>query len=189
MPRLELEQYETPAPLVVALADRLPHLLKTTVFEPCAGDLAIARFFPNVFTNDIDPKCKTDTHLDMTLRDDWFFKGIPALDWVITNPPFSLAEAILPLAWTYCESGMAMLLRLSYQEPTKGRARWLKGHKKFLSNMIIFNPRPIFRLTDEGKKATDSVTVAWMVWRRHRELYGWTQVDYVTGWDPERRKK
>jgi hypothetical protein len=188
MPRHDLDQYETPTPLVLALKERVYVVNSRKVFECCAGDLAIARHFPGCFTNDIDPSCDTDLHLDMTMPGSWSHPEIPEVDWVITNPPFSLAEKILPLAFERASVGVMFLLRLSYQEPTKDRADWLEENKKYLSNLIIFNPRPRFGLSKHGKPASDSVTVAWMVWRRPRAWWGWTKVAYVTGWDPDRRK-
>jgi hypothetical protein len=93
---------------------------------------------------------------------------------VISNPPYNVAPDILPLAWEHSRLGMAMLLRLTYLEPTANRAEWLQDTP--LSNLIIFNPRPKFR---QGS-GSDSATVAWFVWRR-----GWkdeTRVSFCTDW-------
>jgi hypothetical protein len=87
---------------------------------------------------------------------------------------------ILENAYRAAHVGVAFLLRLSFLEPTNGRAAWLQAHEAELSHLLIFgSPRPSF--TDDGR--TDSATVAWMVWRR-----GWTgrtQVRFVTGWAGE----
>jgi hypothetical protein len=178
-----LEHYKTPAPLVEALIDRVPSIQNGTVIEPCAGDLAIADFFPGCRTNDIDTQWPTDWHYDATKRESWERFG--PFDWTVTNTPFSLAQKILPLAFEYCY-GVAFLLRLTYQEPCFGRSTWLKKNKRYFTNLIIFNPRPKFSRNKDGVLATDSVTVAWMIWQKIPVWQqGYTNVSYVTGWNKE----
>lgn len=55
--------------------------------------------------------------------------------------------------------GVAMLLRLSYLEPTKDRGHWLNDHPP--TQMIVL---PRISFTGDGK--TDSVTCAWMIWHK-----------------------
>jgi hypothetical protein len=74
----------------------------------------------------------------------------------VSNPPFNLAEAIVPLALEHARIGVAMVLRLSWFEPTLDRADFLKQHPPALINM----PRHDFR----GDGKTDSVTSAWFIW-------------------------
>ena len=181
MARKELDFYETPPPLVEALLSRVQ--IEGTVFEPCAGDLAIARFFPGCLTNDIDSEKDTNMHLDATHRDMWWKYLNRPNDWVVTNPPFSRAQEILPHAFAWAEKGVAFLLRLSYLEPTAERGQWLHNHRGFLSHIIVFNPRPRFRRNKKGQLATDSVTVAWFVWEKPHNVYIGTDIHFVKGWN------
>jgi hypothetical protein len=168
-----LEFYETPLGVVRALLDNSP-VGQRSVFEPCAGDLAIARLLPDCLTNDIDKRRPTSLHLDATKPETW--AGIPRRDWVVTNPPFSKAELILPLAFEWAEVGVAFLLRLTFLEPCNGRAAWLREHEFNFAKMLIFNPRPSFT----KNRKTDSVTAAWMIWTKEEQPGTW--IKYITDW-------
>lgn len=80
-------------------------------------------------------------------------------DWVITNPPFSLAHEILPFALDYARVGVAMLLPLRWMEPTQERQDVLKEYP-WSAMTVLGDPRPSF--TEDGR--TDSVTTFWAVW-------------------------
>ena len=168
--------YETPPGIVRSLIHEI-NLNGRAVFEPCAGELAIARFFPDCLTNDIVAKRPTDLHFDATREDLWPERR---RDWVITNPPFSIASKILPIAHEWAYMGVAMLLRLTYLEPTEDRGKWLQDREADLTDLIIFNPRPKLAANKSGKAGTDSVTLAWMVWRKG--AVGRTFVKFDTTW-------
>jgi hypothetical protein len=159
MTRHAYDFYPTPAWATV-------ELLKVTggicgrVFEPCAGDRDIADVLTDagceVVANDLDRSRSADLHGDA--RDPKFWQSVGSFDWVVTNPPFSEADRILPLAYEHAKA-VAMLLRLSYLEPCGGRAAWLS---EFPPDQLLVLPRISF--TGDGK--TDSVTCGWMIWRR-----------------------
>lgn len=134
-----------------------------TIFEPCAGALDIARVADTrglVFASDIDRE-RTGCSMwgDATVRGFWeeSKQELGQIDWVITNPPFNAAAEIVQLAYEFAADGIAMLLRLSYLEPTQNRGSWLNSHP--LSQLIVL---PRISFTGDGK--TDNVTCAWMVW-------------------------
>ena len=160
--RHKLDFYQTHEALTRALFIHCAVPLGGSVLEPCNGHGAISNVlkasgqFYSVPTNDIDPDKPADTHWDATQEVGW---GSDSWNWVITNPPFSVAPKVLPLAYDHCVLGMAMLLRLTYLEPTRDRGAWLQQNPP--SQVIVFNPRPKFR---EDTKGTDSATVAWFVW-------------------------
>lgn len=132
--------------------------IRGSVLECCAGagDIAspLRRSGLMVITNDIDGRHLTDCHFDAVLP--WpVGNGMP--DWVVTNPPFSLAPEIVPMAYNRSRIGVAILLRLSFLEPVENRGHWLNQHPP---TTLIVLPRISF--TGDGK--TDNVTCAWMVW-------------------------
>lgn len=190
MARRELDFYPTPAKLTQELLKRVD--ISGTIFECCAGDGAIAEAFTEnpkweeITTNDIiytpTKKIILDYKADATDPENWHqFEW--QFDWIITNPPFTDAHIILPLAWNNCKVGMAMLLRLTYLEPTLNRGEWLQENSKYLTNLIIFGqPRPSF--TADGK--VDSCTTAWFVWRKEPQSAPWnmpgTQIHFVYDW-------
>lgn len=155
--RRENDFYPTPRWATEVLLARVP--ISGVVLEPCVGRGDMAAVLANVpgvilHTNDVCHEAMT--HEDATNARWW---ATLAPDWVVTNPPFVLAEQIVPLAVRHALFGVAMLLRLTFLEPTLGRGRWLHAHPP---TRLIVLPRLSF--TGDGK--TDSVTCAWFVWER-----------------------
>ena len=177
--RRTLDSYPTPGRLTQALLASV--LIEGVVLEPCAGAGRIVEVLQaspavrGVLANDIDLDFGRGGY-DATDPNAGIWRH--PVDWVVTNPPFNQAMPILANAWDAAQEGVALLLRLSFLEPTNGRGAWLDAHAGYLSDLIVFgSPRPSF--TGDGR--TDSATVAWMVWRRR-----WTDctaVQFVTGWD------
>lgn len=153
--------YPTPSWATSELLKRIH--VRGVVLEPCVGKGDIARVLLKdqgivaVPTNDLDRAHQADSHFDATDSRSWGF-GTP-IDWVVTNPPFTVAHKILPLAYQHARVGVAMLLRLTYLEPCEGRAAWLA---EYPPDHLIVLPRISF--TGDGD--TDSVTCAWMVWSK-----------------------
>lgn len=137
-----------------------------TWFEPCAGDLAIARTVQQqtgvyMTTNDIDASRDVAYCMDAADRHIW---GMVQPDWTITNPPYVLAPDILHHAVKHSKKGVIALLRLSFAEPCQNR-QWLQHYPPtFL--LVAGDPRPAFRLSDNGKHQTDNVTTAWFLWQK-----------------------
>jgi hypothetical protein len=138
------------------------------VYEPCVGDGAIANALRRLLsvrrvdTNDIDRAYPADTHYDATVQ---ISANMPPLfDWAVTNPPFTQAYDILTMTWPNVRN-VAFLARLSFLEPTEERAGFLEEHPP--TQMIVL-PRYSFRTNDAGKRQTDNVTCAWLVWHADR---------------------
>jgi hypothetical protein len=155
--------YPTPSWATEELLKRT--LIQGRVFECCVGDGAISKVLEqepgvSVVTNDIDRAHKAHYYGDASSVDFWndnFWNQDNGIDWVVTNPPFNAAAEIVPTAFTFAKRGIAMLLRLSFLEPTEDRGSFLNT---FPPTDLIVLPRISF--TGDGK--TDSVTCAWMVW-------------------------
>lgn len=157
--RRRLDQYFTPASATRELLEQMS--IRGTVLECCSGDDAITAPLRSaglmVCTNDIDPAMPSDFHRDMAAPESWV---TTSFEWVISNPPFSLAPQIVPLAFASASVGIAMLLRLSFLEPVENRGAWLNANPP--THLIVL---PRISFTGDGK--TDNVTCAWMVWRKH----------------------
>lgn len=170
MPRRNHDFYETPPHYLKALGSVLALPPDARVIDPCVGQGAVADWInghdcPTPTTNDLDRKRKADSHLDArdpTLYEDQY-------DWWITNPPFKCIDGILSTALS-CVENVITLARLSALEPTcKVRKSGLEtGRRRIFDvwqpDMLIVLPRYCFRLNDKGKRATDSVTCAWIGW-------------------------
>lgn len=172
------EFYETPPWATRALVEHVRHSNQPedfewtgTAFEPCAGDGAIARVLEGsglqVWTADLDP-----AHQGLDLVGDarapaiWdayraAHGGHDAL-WVVTNPPFSQAFPILRQAMDHAELAVAFFLRMTFKEPTRDKAWWLRDH---WPDFTIGLPR--FSWDDDGN--TDMVNCEWMIWYTDRD--------------------
>lgn len=163
MPKHAHEFYETPPHYVTQLLQSVP--IKGHIFEPCNGGGAISRYFTEredcaTWTNDIDPSRKATWHFDACdFQQNPSFAFNPSVfNWIITNPPFSLALPILQNALRWAPN-VAFLLRVSFFEPTVQREGFLVAHPP---NHIIYLPRTSF--TGDGK--SDSATCCWAMWQR-----------------------
>jgi len=184
--RRELDQYYTEESVTKYLINHLPEYLPNplTFLEPCVGEQHISKVVRQMLKpcildiNDIDTTKavseKTSFFLDMTKEESWQFLGNYNL--IITNPPFSEANKIVPLCFKYSDI-CCVLLRLTWLEPTKDRAEFLKMSNDYLHKLIVFNPRPSY--TDDGK--SDSVTTAWFVWDKRCKSKG-TEIIFANDW-------
>jgi hypothetical protein len=157
--RRAFDYYPTPAWMTRALLKRVHPFY---VFEPCAGDGAIANVIGgDVVTNDLDPRWLAHFHLDMTRADSWeTVQAKHCIAWGVTNVPFHLADQIVPLAVARL-SHFATILRLSWLEPTASRQTFLSANPP---SRLIVMPRHDFK----GRGQTDSVTSAWFIWDDNR---------------------
>jgi hypothetical protein len=157
--RREFDRYLTPGWMVRALMKRVS-FDNYTILEPCVGDHAIAQFFDQgrLITNDLDERCRADYHLDAT-GELWDEVIGPAggVDITPSNPPFNEAFEIIQHALKHSRIGVAMLLRITWKEPTKVRGPWLKRHPP---QCEIVMPRWNFR----GDGPGDSATTSWLLW-------------------------
>jgi len=149
-----LDFYPTASFLTEALLDKVK--IEGPVYEPCSGQNHITDVLERagafVTTNDIDPNTPAAYHRDATEEKTWSYNR-----WTVTNPPFNCAFEILKHAVKFSSQGVAILVRLSFLEPTLARGPWLKANPP--TKLIIL---PRFSFTQDGN--TDSVTVCWAIW-------------------------
>lgn len=104
--------------------------------------------------------------LGITLYD--FLHGLPEddamPDWIITNPPFTLADKFLSRALAYAEHGVAFLLRMQWLE-TEGRYRdvYLPHPPSLIAPFVERVPMCEGGYDPDGDTAT---MYAWFVWAR-----------------------
>jgi hypothetical protein len=162
--RVPLDFYETPAWQTRVLARHVA--IRGRCYEPCVGNGAIIDAFEKVpgerywITNDIDPMWPADSHHDATSEAAWH---AASPDWVVSNFPFNVATGIVKRAHAAAHVGVAVLLRLSWLEPTADRRAFLDDNPP---DLLIVLPRTRY---NPNSKSVDSVTTAWMVWYTDRE--------------------
>jgi hypothetical protein len=162
--RQDFDFYETPAWMVRSLlAHHAVRQIATTVFEPCAGNGAIARVLEQAglitITNDLDTRQPTELHANAGEPAIWQHSRLQDIDWVISNLPFNIAFPILQQAVRCARVGVALLLRKTFTEPTKQRGAWLQEHPP--SRQIAL-PRHSFR-----GQGSDSVSTDWFIWEKN----------------------
>lgn len=163
--------YVTPRWMTRALLARYPipeHLgSRGRVLEPCVGNGAILRLLSpelDVVTNDLVPRAPVlpDFLEDARLAPTWdLFEGKGPIAVVITNPPFDASLDIVRHAVERATCGVAMLLRISWLEPTDDRSEFLAAHPP--TRQIVL-PRWKFR----GAGSGDFVTCCWFLWAKQR---------------------
>lgn len=178
--RDSLEDYPTPPWATRALCewiarhspDRLSDL---SVREPAANRGHMVRplfeYFGHVMASDVhdygagyrveDYLFGPDEHFDRT-------------DWVITNPPFRLAEEFIARSLRLSRKGVAMIVRSAFLESVGRYERLFSVTPP--SAVLQFTERVVMhkgKLSPDGSTAT---AYAWLVWFRDRDgptLFDW----------------
>lgn len=91
-----------------------------------------------------------------------------AVDWVITNPPFRLAEEFVLRALTVARSGVAILARTVFLE-SSGRYREIFQPSPPTTFAQFVERVPMVRGRLDAK-ATTATGYAWFVWEKHASL-------------------
>lgn len=164
---------------------RPAELRRAICWEPAAGKghmvHPLSEYFAAVYASDIH-----DYGVGYLVHD--FLEASPACnpDWIITNPPFKLAQAFAAQALDVAKVGVALLVRLAFLE-TQERFRFFSTHPP--SAVWVFSPRLPMAA---GRLGTTTATAyCWIVWRREecREdtSLHWippsAPVDYRREWD------
>jgi hypothetical protein len=173
--RRRLDFYPTPGWAADVLWRRIPIRTESprawtqhSWAEPCvgAGDLIRPIAPPPFWTNDVDVDRNATFHRNAADAAEW--ETFPIVDWIVSNPPFNVANHVLRNALAFTRrhgrtgNGVAMLLRLSFLEPCGDRRGLLETDPP---TRIVVLPRISFT----GDRKTDSVTCAWMIWAANVE--------------------
>ena len=117
---------------------------------------------------------------DTDYLDASWWKNLPDFDWTlaITQGVRDNVQWIIEPGYELASRGLITLDRLTFLEPTRARSTFLL--EKSLSNLIVLNPRPIFRA--DQSKTKDSVTSAWMVYDKAKPTDKGTNIDFDVSW-------
>lgn len=138
-----------------------------TVWEPACGAGHMAGPLMELFDGNVWP---TDVHLYEGPCPAIFLGDFPAgdfdgrvgeirADWVITNPPFSKAEAFVEQGLRVARRGVAVLCRLAFVE-SEGRFGLMR--RKALT--VPFAERVPMQLGSWGPDLSSATAYAWFVW-------------------------
>jgi hypothetical protein len=165
-PHDSLDYFPTPLWATRALCEHVIGDGNTTwknyqAYDPACGEghmaRALGKYFKSVMATDIHPYGYGGV-CDFLFPANGF-----KTDWVITNPPFRLAEQFIETACSMAQTGVAMLVRIAFLE---GVGRY--------NNLFIKNPPsiiaqfservPMFKGRVDAKGST-ATAYCWLVWR------------------------
>lgn len=144
------------------------------VWEPACGEMhmaqPLAEYFRSVRASDVH------RYADHEVMDFLFFGDRePETDWIITNPPFMLAQAFIKTALTVARGGVAMLLRGAFLE---GQDRHETLFEQTPPDYVLQFTERVVMLSDRliragavdpfadkaGTKASSATSYCWFVW-------------------------
>jgi len=152
--RRQSDLYPTPPEVTVALMRFLNFPSGVSVWEPAAGDGDMA----DVISQYAFPIYVTD------IRDgtDFLKSCIDDADWIITNPPFSIAEEFIRHA-AELNKPFAMLLKAQYWHAAK-RAKLFEELPPSYILPLTWRPDFFFKERDGKKGGSPLMDVMWCVW-------------------------
>ncbi|KFL31431.1 hypothetical protein JP75_07700 [Devosia riboflavina] len=164
-----------------------------TCLEPACGQghmaRALAEFFQSVSASDLVDR-GYGTQADFLFPDD-----TSEFDWIITNPPFSLAEEFILRALLRARVGVAMLVRTAFIE---GEGRYLKLFRpappraflQFVERVPMFkgvvrNPAELYwdEEAQKWRRPSSATAYSWVVWVKDHD--GRPELAWIP---PSRRK-
>lgn len=137
-------------------------ITQATAWEPACGDGAMARplaeYFASVRASDVH-------NYGFGEVDDFLMPApVPAdqrPDWIVTNPPFRLAEDFIRRAIPLAKHGVAMLVRLQFVE---GVGRWKMFCDRPPAVVAPFAERVAMVKGRLDPKASTATAYCWIVW-------------------------
>ena len=172
------DNFPTPPWATRALMEKILKKLfkiKQNCLEPACGQghmaKALEEYFENVIAFD-----KYD--YDFGHQQDFLINDLNdgQFDWVITNPPFKLAEEFIFEGLRVASIGVGMLVRTSFIESVGRYDRIFK--KKPPSILAQFSERVPMIKGRLDPKATTATSYAWLLWLK-KEEYKSTQLRWI----------
>lgn len=189
-PKDSLDYFPTPPWATRALCEhvlryRVQPMIAATAWEPACGEGHMVRplkeYFGHVTASDVQAYPGAGAYR----LHDFLLPGRPIVeaDWIVTNPPFNLAEDFARRALEVTRRGVALLVRTNFLE---GQKRWRLFRDHPPAVVAQFAERvPMFRgrLDAAGSSAT---SYAWFVWD---SAGGGFRLDSALTWIPPCRSK
>lgn len=160
-----LDYYPTPVWGTTALLDhlRIPKGSDLTCCEPAAGGGHMSDVLSNYFSV-VDCSDIADPEGRGWGGQDFLAQKPPAApyDWLITNPPFRLADAFALKSFSHARN-VALLARIAFLE-----GKWRHNHlwaRRPPSDVLVFSERLTMLKGRIAENASGSVCHAWFIWR------------------------
>ena len=156
--RKKSDFYETPYTLTRKFLDVEDFDKSLSVCEPACGGGAISKVLKEYWEDD-----SLVTAYDKETNFLWDFDDY---NYIITNPPFSLAFEFIRKAKQLAKSKFALLLPLSYLHGKKRFDEIYSDKTYGLEKVYVFTRYPMLgeSLREDGKYNTGMMVYAWYVW-------------------------
>ena len=171
-PRDSLDFFPTPPWATRALMEHVlkPHwddFDELNAWEPAAGEGHMAEvlreYFRHVHASDVHDYGRGYAVGSFTGEGADTARCPRVADWVITNPPFNLAEAFLRRAQAVARRGIALLVRMAWLE-TGERYREIFSRTP-PSQVALFAERVPMAKGRWDPKGSTATAYAWVIWR------------------------
>ena len=155
--RKKSDFYETPYTLTRKFLDVEYFNKNSTVCEPACGGGAITRVLKEHWEDDKVTAYDQETN---------FLWETGEYDYIVTNPPFSIAFEFIQRAKLVAKSKFAFLLPLSYLHGKKRFDEIYSDRSYGLEKVYVFTRYPMLgeTLREDGKYNTGMMVYAWYVW-------------------------
>ena len=150
--RSERDFYPTPDEVTRALLDLLRLPKNITIWEPAAGEGDMAKTMRNAGYNVIES--------DILTGSDFLTEPCKECDWIITNPPFDIADKFIERCAEH-QRPFALLLKSQYFHARK-RYELFCDHQPTLVCPLTW--RPDFLFKKHTKRSAPLMDVIWCVW-------------------------
>lgn len=163
--------YSTPYSVTEQLLEYEFFDFKKTVQDPCCGKMAIVKILNDNFSfvgyNDLYYENNINTGYDFLSRKDDYY--IHKSDYIITNPPFSLADQFIQRSKEKAKLKFAMLLPLSYLHGVGRYSKKIFLDLYPLSTIYVFTRYIMFsdKIREDGKYKTGMIAFAWFIWENY----------------------
>ncbi len=161
-----LDFYPTPPWATRALCEwivtsrRHPDLSDLTAWDPACGEHDMVRplreFFGSVAATDVAP------HKGGHEVVDFLWPTEQRADWIITNPPFKLAEQFAVTALARAERGVALLVRTAFLEGVGRLSRLFAPEPP--TDIFQFSERVVMHHGHLSKEGSTATAYCWVVW-------------------------
>lgn len=155
--RKKTDFYETPYSLTRKFLDVEYFNKNATVCEPACGKGAITRVLKEYWDENLV------TAYDQEVN---FLWETGTYDYIVTNPPFSIASEFIQKAKQVAKGKFALLLPLSYLHGKQRYDEIYSDREYGLKKVYVFTRYPMLgeSLREDGKYKTGMMVYAWFVW-------------------------
>lgn len=158
--RRKSDFYETPYSMTRHILNRLPIDKNETVLEPSCGNGAISKVLKEF-------GIKKVIENDISRGQDFLEYDGQKVDWIVTNPPFSLTQEFIKKGKEISDN-ILLLLPLSYLHGKQRYDEIYTDEDYKLKGVYIFTRYPLLgdELRPDGKYKTGMMVYAWFHFKR-----------------------